>query len=353
MRTSFNRAVASASLMVFVTVLAAAVASAEEARCEEAVAALKQAGLLVVCQGEAPADLPCSEGMIADLPCDEIVEIISLTQDDSTNAVKAIPHLRGLTEPEEVMFELRSFDAGQAKNLAAHAETLALLKGVRVGISMDTPASDEEVCYLSKIPNLWSLAILSLNQLDITDDGLKCLMNNEQLRAVNLGNTRVTDAGLKHLVRLKNLRLLGLMANKITGEGLSSLRELPIEMLVLADTQVDDDGLSHLQGLRNLERLTLTDCPIEGPGLVHLKGRNGLKRLSLSGTRIDDEALAHLTQLQGLEELFLAKCDIGDGAIKHLKQLVGLKRLVIFDTEITKAGVRELREALPEVRIEH
>ena len=64
-------------------------------------------------------------------------------------------------------------------------------------------------------------------------------------------------------------------------------------------------------------------------GIEHLKGATNLERLSLSHTRITDAGLEHL---------------------KDLNNLNGLK---LIDTQVTDAGVKKLRQALPNCRIVH
>lgn len=232
-----------------------------ESQHEDAIAALENAGAIVSFKDADAARKNSSRAP---------VEVVFLS--GGRTAVEAVPFLRQLANAGEATLEFRSLDAGQAKNLSAHAEILARLNAVEIGVSLKTPIDDAGVCDLSKIPNLRRLSISSLDRLDVTDAGLACLAGLKELKSLSLNNTRITDAGLAHLKELKNLELLSLMMTDITGSGLRHLEGLPIQTLVLIDTKVNDEALQALRDLGKLEQLFLTGCPIRGTSLKHLSG---------------------------------------------------------------------------------
>ena len=94
-----------------------------------------------------------------------------------------------------------------------------------------------------------------------------------------------------------------------------------------SSAKITDVGLRYLNGLTNLEVLTLTNTKTTDAALVHLKGLTSLQTLILSYTAITDEGLV------------------------HFKGLTKLQRLVLGRTQVTDAGVAELKKALPNCRI--
>jgi hypothetical protein len=89
----------------------------------------------------------------------------------------------------------------------------------------------------------------------------------------------------------------------------------------------------HLDGLKNLECLTLDGTSIEGPGLVHLRRMRKLKSLSLAGSPVDDRAVEHLESLTSLESLDL-RLDMRER------------------TKVSEAGLRRLYYALPKCEVD-
>lgn len=83
----------------------------------------------------------------------------------------------------------------------------------------------------------------------------------------------------------------------VTDQGLSHLKELgEIVSLSLWASQVTDRGLSHLQSLTKLYHLDLTGTPITDEGLVHLQGLTKLQALDLRGTHVTWDGVQRLRQ---------------------------------------------------------
>jgi hypothetical protein len=79
---------------------------------------------------------------------------------------------------------------------------------------------------------------------------------------LQMANEDVTDETLKHLEGLKDLRELDLNNTQITDEGLAVLAKLPkLRSLRLANTKITADGFQkHLAQLPELVELDLTGC---------------------------------------------------------------------------------------------
>ncbi len=136
-----------------------------------------------------------------------------------------------------------------------------------------------------------------------------------------------------------------------------------LEELDLSKTDVDDESMAALAGLKNLKRLDLTGNKVRGPGLRRLYGLKQLcVRMTLDSEDLEDidgsipiigmqvnsgeftdNGLYHLTLYPMLEELDLNWSSIGDAGMRHLAGLTRLKKLDLTKTRITDAGLRHLR----------
>jgi len=129
---------------------------------------------------------------------------------------------------------------------------------------------------------------------------------------------------------------------------LTGLRVLSLEW-----TDVGDEGLRSLRGMKALERLTLPRG-ITDAGLAHLTKLRSLRGLYFKENRITNEGLAHLTKLGALEELELGggykdnagtwhKSRINDAGLVHLARLPSLRYLQLWG-DFTDAGLVHLKD---------
>jgi hypothetical protein len=96
----------------------------------------------------------------------------------------------------------------------------------------------------------------------------------------------------------------------------------------------------------NLANTQITDA-----GLVHLQGLSQLQGLDLSGTKVTDAGLAHLQGLRKLEVLLLINTQVTDAGLMHLQGLSRLQEVDLRHTQVTDRGVKSLQEALPNCTI--
>ena len=123
---------------------------------------------------------------------------------------------------------------------------------------------------------------------------------------------------LQHLIFLKTLT----MDAGPSGQ-LSHLAELPnLEEVIISNTVVQTDELSHLGGLQSLKRLTLQNCSLST--VSGLDKAKGLIYLDLSDNSLRN--ILPLSALQNLQEL-----DLSNNALNDLLALSGLKNLVSLD----------------------
>ncbi len=248
--------------------------------------------------------------------------------------------------------------------------------------------------WLTHLNGLTKLQSLSINGTNVTDEGLKHLRNLTNLQELSLYDTFVTDVGLKHLKGLTNLRMLVLSGTDRGPKSPGGKSALPRaysssgqprldSRMGMPGTNITDAGLEHLEGLTNLQWLSLDSTNISDSGLIHLKRLTNLGTLNLSGTNVGDAGLENLKGLTKLQDLNLKNTNVTDAGLVHLKrltslqsldlggsfgprgnskvtdagleQLKGLTNLFLLDlwgTQVSARGVKELQQALPKCRID-
>lgn len=220
------------------------------------------------------------------------------------------------------------------------------------------------------------LKLLELSGPRITDSSLKQLPRLPGLEELRLRNTSVTDRGLKWVARFSGLKKLDLQGTQVTGSGLGQLSHLDLETLNLGHSQITmaglesikkltslkkldltfdrlkDKSLSYLQGLTNLEQLTLNRNPgIKGPGLRHLKKMKQLRLLELLSARAGDRQLHILASLPNLETLDLQYTQTSNAGLLQLKDFPKLAVVRVFRSKVTKNGVERLNKVAPQIEV--
>jgi hypothetical protein len=79
---------------------------------------------------------------------------------------------------------------------------------------------------LKHLEAVTSLRYLSVENTEVTDDGLKFIANLRGLDALDVSGTRVTDDGLRHLVDMPALNLINAARTAVTKQGLVGFRRL-------------------------------------------------------------------------------------------------------------------------------
>ena len=115
--------------------------------------------------------------------------------------------------------------------------------------------------------------------------------------------------------------------------------------------RVTDGDLDRLEGLPNLDTLSLGGAKIDGSGLVHLRESRKLTWLSLECTQVDDAGLANLADFSELTYLNLLSTPVTDASVDVLLKLPHLEMIVVSGTKMTEVGVARLRKGLPSCRV--
>lgn len=131
----------------------------------------------------------------------------------------------------------------------------------------------------------------------MTDRGLESVADLTDLRELVLWwATNITDAGVAHLGRLHRLRILDISLSPLTDEGVRSLAALPeLEELGL-EGKFTDKSLLYLSRASHLKALRLSggECAFSDEGLEHLEGLKDLQRLSLQNAKVSQAARERL-----------------------------------------------------------
>src|SRR5262249_37577077 len=130
----------------------------------------------------------------------------------------------------------------------------------------------------------------------------------------------------------------------------------------LSGTQVSDEGLMELQGLKGLTSLrlsgtnattaaltpfeNLTDLKPSGQltdaGLRDISTLTRLTHLDLSHRQVTDVGLKNLSTLTRLTHLDLSFTQVTDAGLQELAGLTSLVKLSLWNVRVTGAGLRKL-----------
>ncbi len=193
----------------------------------------------------------------------------------------------------------------------AGLEGMAKLEDLNIS---DTPVTDAGMHHILALPQL---EILRLRNTVVSDEGLRTLSEHPNLKVLDLANTRITDEGLRHLADLSSLEGLHLEATSITDEGLRHLGGLNIQGLHLNGTRVTGVGLGRSRNMRSLD---LGDTRTNDAALREVGLLEDLWGISLDGTDITDQGLEHLHGLKNLRYVDIENTAVSPSAVERLRR---------------------------------
>ncbi|MEZ6072985.1 MAG: hypothetical protein R3C10_22655 [Pirellulales bacterium] len=172
---------------------------------------------------------------------------------------------------------------------------LPKLPDLRVLLLSETQASDESMRYLAQLPRLEHLYMWDVHQ--VSDAGVEHLRKLKNLRSVHIGHSQITDKSVDILTRCPKIESLSLQGHRFTDRTFEYASRRPnLKSLVvgLGSVTFTDDGLAHLEGLTELERLGIQQGQITDSGVIHLVKLAKLKDLWISGNQLTDVGEAEL-----------------------------------------------------------
>ena len=205
--------------------------------------------------------------------------------------------------------------------------------------------SDEGLAHLSKMGTLKYLRIAGDN---FTDAGMAHLKDVSSLRILHAGSLMmITDEGIKHLSEHPLLERINFHWNRnITNESARYLgRMRSLKMLDVIHSQIDDVGVGYLSKCKTLEYPMLPRNAITNAGLEDIGELSNLKMLwvgTRSGSVLDDDSLSYIAKLKNLQELVLAGQGVTDAGMEHLVKLKKLKLLSLANCPVTNKGFEKV-----------
>jgi len=184
----------------------------------------------------------------------------------------------------------------------------------------------------------------------VTDDWLKRLAGQDQLRRLELSGTAITSAGLIHLKELKNLERLNICLTAVDDRGFEHLAGLTkMRRMVVCASKITGAGFQHLQGMKELESINLHSAPASDAGLEAIGKLTSLRRLEIVHTHVTDAGLKHLASLVHLQQLHVHGPETTAAALPFLGQLKEMYQLDVYDRAASNQTLEQIGK-LPRLR---
>lgn len=198
------------------------------------------------------------------------------------------------------------------------------------------------------------LVMLSLADLDVTDDVTDCLAGFHRLKSLDLANTEISDATLLKLRNLTDLRELKVSRTNVKGPGLAVTKYMPkLRELSLSHNLLDANALSYLPDLKELDGLRLGSTHTTDATLAGVLRFQSLGRLNVQGNQgVTNKGVARLTELKSLQSLDLDDTGVTAQCLNSLERMPKLTRLTLDLRRISSDEIVKMQAKLPRVKID-
>jgi sugar lactone lactonase YvrE len=273
------------------------------------------------------------------------LNVVPLKPHSDANAIREIAKaaLRGKVEggtfdtikDEQLQKEMRDLLPAMAKAAQTHAGDQALLTEIkRLG----------GTATLEVVAPLWLREITGDESLDVFGRITEIILNERsdghKAPVPKKEGDRVTNDWLKRLARQDQLRRLEVSGTAVTSDGLVHLKDLKnLEVLNVCLTAVDDRGFEHLAGLTKMKRMVVCSSKITGSGFKHLGDMKQIESINLHSSPASDAGLAAIGKLTSLRRLEIVHTNVTDAGLKHLAGLTNLRQLHIASHDTTETGL--------------
>jgi hypothetical protein len=201
------------------------------------------------------------------------------------------------------------------------------------------PLSEKALSYIGEMHDL---QVLDLEATMVQNDWLRHL-EHLPLQSLILSNTQVTDEGMEHIAKISSLRFLVLRDVSVGNRGMHYLAVLPeLNDLVLGEADVTADGISELARLSSLRSLLVSTVHMTPQYADALSSLKQLTKLELGGCAVDAAVLAKLQHLTHLKDLRMINTVTSDSDLSALQGFASLERLVIWLANMTDAGLSNI-----------
>ncbi len=269
--------------------------------------------------------------------------------------------LRGCTLNETVISELAKLTTLQQldlrecalsnEQLKAMVKPLVALRALRLSGKGGATSVDDDG--MVAIAGCTDLKVLAIDELWVSEVGLKALLGCQQLSELYIAGTTVVDDSMTTVAQFKQLKKLRLAKTQISDAGLKALVGLKLEDLDLSEcSQVTDAALEVVAQFPTLKRLNLWRDAVSDIGISKLAGLHQLTWYNLDNTQLTDAGLDHLSGMKELTFLHLGSTGVSDAGMPKLTGLTKLKDLKVTRTSVTEAGAKQLTDQLPGLTVQ-
>lgn len=233
----------------------------------------------------------------------------------------------------------------------------------------DCPLTGDDLRALRDVPNV---GMLDLEGTLVDDAGLIHIAKIPISR-LSIANTSVSDTGLTnlatHVALRESIDEFDARGTKIRGPGFADFNGSSLTVVLLADSQFDDSGLSHLESIVYLRELDLSGTHITDAGISGFMAPRNLKSISLDRTAVSREGLRRFFSKRKADDLNLISlgqtlltsedvsrfsCDpeylslagtgVDDEVVPWLVSRSRLNHVNLSHTKLTDAGLDALAE---------
>lgn len=184
----------------------------------------------------------------------------------------------------------------------------------------------------------------------VTNDWLKRLAGQDQLRRLEVSGTAVTSDGLVHLKDLKNLEVLDVCLTAVDDRGFEHLAGLTkMKRMVVCSSKITGSGFRHLGDMKQIESINLHSSPASDAGLAAIGKLTNLRRLEIVHTNVTDAGLKHLARLTNLRQLHIASHDTTEAGLPFLANLKELEQLDVYEKSASNQTLEQIAR-LPKLR---
>ncbi|MCE9561005.1 MAG: SMP-30/gluconolactonase/LRE family protein [Planctomycetes bacterium] len=297
-------------------------------------------------------------------------KLVDGTFDNESDTVLQLGILIGSTKDEAIRKDPQALRKMLESAAVQHAKDKLLLAEIkRLGgtatIEVHAPESWRSIASDEALPVFGRITEILLNERSdghkaptpkaltdrVTDDWLKKLAGQDQLRRLELSGTAVTSAGLVHLKELKNLEILNVCLTAVSDDGFEHLAGLTkMKRMVVCASKITGSGFKHLAGMKEIESINLHSSPASDAGLEAIGKLTNLRRLEIVHTAVTDAGLKHLANLVNLRQLHIASHDTTEAGLPFLAKLTELDQLDVYEKTASNATLEQIAK-LPKLRL--
>lgn len=189
--------------------------------------------------------------------------------------------------------------------------------------------------------------------IGITDQDLKMLAEDPQVRSLTIEDTAITDAGFATIAKIKELVRLDADRTKITKTGVKSISSMPnLVYLGLSENNIGDDSLPYIAKLTKLRELTLRGTKITDAGLRKLAPLKNLQMLQLNRTVISDAGVKYICEtFPDLRELHIRQnINVTEKCLPIIAAAPRLVKVTLNGSNITPRLIRNFFITHPTIK---